>query len=571
MFKHPQDRRNPQSSPTDPSEHGEHRFNPRSSSLPRFPTAIPRPLNLNRGIQPTQPLYAAAATTPPYPSPTTPLSTSSRSLTPPNAHPLGPPTLLGIPRPLRERIYAHLLLRRRRRGTPPIPYTTSTFPLGLLLAGSELLMRECRDFAIVNNTFNIVLNGGGMHPGYVFRPTAVSPRHPPEGWIRRMCVHMHVDLNGLFVYPGAAVLAAEETEGGKIPGVVVGCKQLVRAMRHNGMPSLEVVDLWVVEVIPERRRIFPTCGINERDVRARYRALVEILLGDVKKEVVVRWRGVECVYVPEMGERVWRGGEGWDDEGEESSGEESGVEYSGGRGRRQGSEQARVRAREGGGWERAEDYDILSTEMVMEVGKRERGRRFVDVSAVGMGEGEGYGARELFGVMMRVDQLPAGVVEGEEVEEEEEEEEGQGGVAVPEKGKRKGLMGIVSQSRLALRLSAGEKEKEKEKTKEEEKAIKEAERLQEKLEKEQEKEAKEQEKGAKERQKEKEKLEREREKQRAKAKKEQDKSEKKAEKRRSEGSKGVETQEQKEGLKDRIKWFGPKKDGDEKEPRNSTW
>ena len=374
---------------------------------------------------------------------------------------------------------------------------------------------------------------------------------------------MHVDLNSVFVYPGAATLDAAETDNEKVPGVIMGVKELLKKMAQNGMPCLEVVDLLVVEVIPEQLRIYPTCKIDERDVRARYKALVEKLLRDLKKEVVVRWCGVECVYVPKVDERVGWGGEGWEEGGEESSGEEREVEYSGWRGRRQGSEQARVQVREGGGWERAEDYEILCTETVMEVGKRERGQRFVDVSAGGMDEGEGYGARELFGVMMRVDQLPTGVVEGEEVEEEEEEEGGgQGGLNVPEKGKGRGLTKLVSHSRLALRVSAGEKEKEK--TKEEEKAIKEAERLQEKMEKEQEKEARE-------RQKEKEKLEREREKQRAKAKKEQDKLEKKAEKRRSEGSKGLESQEQKEGLKDKIKWFGPKRDGEEKEPRNSTW
>ena len=435
--------------------------------------------------------------------------------------------------------------------------------MGLILAGSDVLLRECRDFAVVSNTFNVVLNGGGLQPGYVFSATATSPQHPPEGWIVKMCVHMHVDLNGVFVYPGAAVLPVLGTEEDKDPGVIRGVKQLGRAMRHNGMPSLEILELCMVEVIPERRRIHPTCKVDERLVRMRYEKLVQKLFEDLRKKIVVRWKGVECVYVPDMDERVGAGGDGWEEEGEESGGEERGWESSGWRDRRQGSEQARVRAREGGGWETAEDYEFLCTESVVEVGKRERGRgRFVDDSAEGMGEGESYGARELFGVMMRVDQLPTGIVEEDEVEEEVEEEEGKGGLPVPEQGKKRGLTGLVSQSRVALRLSAGEKEKEK--MKEQEKAMREAEKLQEKMEKEQEKEAKE-------RQKEKEKLEREREKQRAKAKKEQDKLEKKAEKRRSEGSKGVETQEQKEGLKDKIKWFGPKKDGDEKEPRNSTW
>ena len=439
-----------------------------------------------------------------------------------------------------------------------IPYSTYSFPTALLQAGSEHIHDEYKAYIVVNNTFHIILNGHGIQPGGVFSPTALRP-HPTEGWITRLCVHLHVDLNGLFVTPGRTRAASSKNEVNNGLALIAGVGALLTRMYQNGMTCLATVELAIVEVIPEQLRIHEMCRINERDVRARYRAVVEPLLKGVKRGVVVRLRGVECVYVPQVVEHVGQAGEEWGGEDEESDEEEGDEEFAGGRERRQGSEQARVLAQEGGGWERGEDYEFLLMETMEEIGKRERGRCFVDDRGEGEDEGPGYGAEELFGPMLRASQLPTCDEQGQDEEEEEvEEEAGQGGLTVPKQRKRRGLTRLVSHSRLALRLSTAEKQSEKEKNKEEERASKEAEKLQEKE--------------AKERQKEKEKLEKEREKQRAKAKKEQDKKEKKAEKRKPEGNKGVESQEQVEGRKDKIKWFGhQKKDGDEKEPRNATW
>ena len=49
-------------------------------------------------------------------------------------------------------------------------------------------------------------------------------------------------------------------------------------MYQNGMTCLATLELAIVEVMPEQLRIHEMCSINERDVRARYRAVVEPLL-----------------------------------------------------------------------------------------------------------------------------------------------------------------------------------------------------------------------------------------------------------------------------------------------------